>query len=104
MNLRFSKKLAALAVGTGIVLTASAAFAYWTSLGSGSGAATGGALTPGGPTDTIGFSVKNNNSGHQKLNKVDISVANITRQRFDSHGDPVLGTDGKPVFDPVLSS
>src|SRR5690242_11687883 len=80
--------VAAVAIALG---TASGAYAYWTSTGNGSGsattgtsttwavtsdAATGGALTPGGPTDTIAVHVKNNSTGVQSLTAVTASVAN----------------------------
>jgi hypothetical protein len=96
------RKLAALAVvvlglgGVGI------AFAYWTSTGAGSGsasvgtstnwavttdAATGGPLTPGGPSEAIAYHVKNNNTGHQNLASVAISIAN-------SDGSPWIAVAG----------
>jgi hypothetical protein len=80
--------VAAVAIALG---TAGGAYAYWSSTGTGTGsattgtsttwavtsdAATGGALTPGGPTDTIAVHVKNNNSGVQNLTGVTASVAN----------------------------
>lgn len=81
--LRISRKKAAVVGGvTAVVLTGGVAFAYWTSTGSGTGSATTGTsspwtvtvedvalgdLTPGGPTDTVSFSVKNENSGVQRL-------------------------------------
>jgi hypothetical protein len=70
---------------------AGGAYAYWTSLGSGTGsastgtstswavttdAATGSPLTPGGPTQTVTFHVKNDNSGVQHLTAVAVTVAN----------------------------
>jgi len=93
--MRLSKKLAIAAVSTvAAVSVATAAFAYWTSTGSGTGSATagtsspwkvtsdsatGGLLTPGGPTDSIAYHVKNDNSGVQHLNNVAISVSSITK-------------------------
>ena len=87
-----SKKIVALAVG---LVTAAAlaigAYAYFTSTGNGSGSATvgtsstwavttlsatGGPLTPGGPTESITYKVKNNSTGYQRLGSVAISVAN----------------------------
>ncbi len=71
--------------------TAGGAYAYWTTTGTGSGtattgtssafqvatdAATGGPLTPGGPSQTVGIHVTNTNSGVQHLTSVDVSVAN----------------------------
>jgi hypothetical protein len=67
-----------------------AAFAYWTSLGSGVGEATtgtsspftvtslaptGGPLSPGGPTETVAFTVVNPGSGTQRLTGVAVTVA-----------------------------
>ena len=90
-EMRHSKKLAALAITAGVAITATAAFAYWTSTGSGVGGATTGTdvawdvnsvnvdaaneLTPGGPSNTIDFTVENDNTGHQYLDKVVVSVA-----------------------------
>ncbi len=66
-------------------------YAYWTSTGSGSGsvtvgtdtpwqvdtaAASGGPLTPGGPVETVGYTVTNNSTGNQALAGVTVSVAN----------------------------
>lgn len=87
-----TKKVAAVLVGSAIVVaTAGAAYAYWTSTGSGSGTATtgtstaftvvttthsGGPLTPGGPSETVGFTVTNPGSGSQNLSSVVVTVAN----------------------------
>ena len=79
---KFSKKqyLAAAAAGVIVLGAAGTAIAYWTSTGTGNGSATTGTasnytvtvanvsladLTPGGPTDNVGFTVKNNSTGHQ---------------------------------------
>jgi hypothetical protein len=66
------------------------AFAYWTSSGSGAGVAstgttsaftvttsapTGGPLTPGGPAETVTFTVANPGTGSQKLSAVAVRVA-----------------------------
>ena len=88
--MRKSTKSAVVA-GTVLALTGGGvAFAYWTSTGNGAGeanagtsstwavttdAATGGLLTPGGPTDSVAFHVKNNNSGVQNLQSVVVTVA-----------------------------
>ncbi|MGQ0629725.1 MAG: hypothetical protein ACT4P1_01685 [Sporichthyaceae bacterium] len=73
-----------------VALGAGAAVAYWTSTGDGTGtgttgsstaftvassAATGGPLTPGGPTQTIAFTVTNPSTGHQNLSAVAVTVA-----------------------------
>lgn len=74
-----------------LVLGGGAAFAYWTSTGTGSGsattgdsvnfvvassAATGGPLTPGGPAASVAFTVTNPGTGNQSLTDVTVSVAN----------------------------
>ncbi len=74
------------------VLGAGAAFAYWTSTGSGDGAATTGAstvftvtteaavgeITPGGPGQTIAFTVANTGTGTQSLSAVTPTLADET--------------------------
>jgi hypothetical protein len=92
MRIFKSKKVIALILGTAVAafLTVGA-YAYFTSTGNGSGSAsvgtsttwsvttlsaTGGPLTPGGPTESITYKVKNNSSGSQSLANVAISVAN----------------------------
>jgi hypothetical protein len=91
-NISMKKKSAAL-VTAGVITVAAAggAYAYWTTTGNGSGtattgtssafvvttdAATGGLLTPGGPTQTVAFHVQNPNSGVQRLTAEAVSVAN----------------------------
>lgn len=89
---KLNKKITAIAAaGILTVATAGGAYAYWTTTGAGSGsattgtssafvvttnAATGGPLTPGGPSQTVAFHVQNTNSGVQKLNAVAATVAN----------------------------
>ena len=92
MRIFKSKKVIALILGTAVAafLTVGA-YAYFTSTGNGSGSAsvgtsttwqvttlsaTGGPLTPGGPTESITYNVKNTSSGSQSLANVAISVAN----------------------------
>ncbi len=86
-----TKKSKALVVaGVITVATAGGAYAYWSSLGNATGsattgtssafvvttdAATGGPLTPGGPTQTVAFHVQNANSGVQRLTSVAVTVA-----------------------------
>jgi hypothetical protein len=85
------KVVVGVAAGAILIATAGGAYAYWTSTGTGTGsattgtsttwavtsdAATGGLLTPGGPTDSISVHVKNNNSGVQHLSAISASVAN----------------------------
>ena len=90
--MRTTTKIAAAVGGAALaVATAGTAYAYWTTTGNGSGsattgtsssfavttdAATGGPLTPGGPTATIAFHITNNNSGVQRLQAVAVSVKN----------------------------
>jgi hypothetical protein len=92
---KFSKKqyLAAGAAAVVVLGGAGAAFAYWTSTGTGTGSATTGTssnfqvdvanvtlgdLTPGGPSDTVGFTVTNNNTGHQLLSSTQASVVDTS--------------------------
>ena len=109
--MRKSTKSAVVA-GTVLALTGGGvAFAYWTTSGTGTGsassgtsttwavttdAATGGLLTPGGPTDTVAFHVKNNNSGVQHLQGVVVTVANSDGSPWSSGtcdaGDFTVGT------------
>lgn len=80
-----------LAITAVLALGGGAAFAYWTSTGTGSGtattgtsvnftvtssAATGGPLTPGGPTASVAFKVTNPGTGTQNLSDVTVTVAN----------------------------
>ena len=92
MKIYKSKKVIALVVGIAAAAALSVgAYAYFTSTGNGSGSAsvgtstawavttlsaTGGPLTPGGPTESITYKVKNNSTGYQNLANVAISVAN----------------------------
>jgi hypothetical protein len=85
------KRLSVLVAVAAIVAVGGVAFAYWTSTGTGSGSATtgtssgftvtssaptGGPLTPGGPAETVGFTVTNPGSGVQNLSSVIVTVAN----------------------------
>jgi hypothetical protein len=87
-----SRKIAVFAVVTGLVLAGGgAAFAYWTSSGTGEGFATTGestdfvltsedpageALTPGGPSQSVAFTVANPSTGTLNLANVTVTVAN----------------------------
>jgi hypothetical protein len=88
-----SKKKAAAALGAAAVAVAGSgvAFAYWSSTGNGAGSATTGTstsftvsvpavaladLTPGGPSDTIAYTVHNPSTGSQRVHQVVVSVAN----------------------------
>jgi len=88
---KMTKKSTAIAAAAVLGLaTAGGAYAYWTTTGSGTGTATtgtstafvvttdgatGGLLSPGGPTQTVPFHIKNTNSGVQHLSAVAVSVA-----------------------------
>ena len=84
---------AAVAVVTVLAVGGGMAYAYWSSTGTGTGsattgtstgftvassAATGGPLTPGGPSETVAFTVTNPGSGSQNLSSVVASVAGPT--------------------------
>jgi hypothetical protein len=96
-----------------LLLGAGGAFAYWLSSGHGAGAGTtghatdftvagdgvtaGDALTPGGPSQTVGFTVTNPSTGHQYLHSVTASVANADGTLWDdvdgcSADDYTVGT------------
>lgn len=87
------KKYAVIAGVSAVALTGGVAFAYWTSTGSGTGTATTGTdtawdvqvdevdldnLTPGGPTNTIPFSVQNDSTGVQNLQATVASVVDTS--------------------------
>jgi hypothetical protein len=91
MKLKSKRTFVLLGVLVVAGISAFGAYAYFTSTGSGSGsasvgtstawavttdAATGGPLTPGGPSQSVAYHVKNNSSGQQSLANVAISVAN----------------------------
>ena len=95
------KKVAAGVAAAALVAMTGVGYAYWTSDGNGSGSATvgtdtpwqvttdaavGAALTPGGPTDTVDVHVKNNGSGVQRLEKLEVSVANSDGTTWDPTG------------------
>lgn len=87
------KKYLAAGVAVAVIASGGVAFAYWTSTGSGTGTATTGTstawdvqvgevdldnLTPGGPTNTIPFSVQNDSSGVQNLQATSASVVDTS--------------------------
>jgi hypothetical protein len=91
MKLIRNRRFVALVATLALAVTAVAGYAYFTSTGTGSGsatvgtsttwqvntlAATGGPLTPAGPSETVGYTVKNNSSGQQALANVAVKVAN----------------------------
>jgi hypothetical protein len=107
---KFSKKhyLAAGAAAALIVGGAGMAYAYWTTTGSGDGSGSAGttsnwtvafqtttddtagvALSPGGATQTVHFTVKNADSGHAALNDVTLTVANAA-SAFSSRANTSL--------------
>ena len=94
MSVLRTRKARGIAVVTGVAVVAiggGMAFAYWTSTGVGTGnavtgsssnftvtsvAAVGDPLTPGGTTQSVGFTVANPGSGSQSLSNVVVTVAN----------------------------
>lgn len=95
------KKVAAGALAAGLVAMTGVGYAYWTSDGTGTGtattgtdvawnvttdAATGDALSPDGPIQNVVINVKNDNSGTQRLERLDISVANSDGSTWDGTG------------------
>jgi hypothetical protein len=95
------KKVAAGALAAGLVAMTGVGYAYWTSDGNGTGsvttgtdvawevttdAATGDALSPDGPIQNVVINVKNNNSGTQRLQQLDVSVANSDGSPWDGAG------------------
>ncbi|GAA2002158.1 hypothetical protein JL107_01775 [Nakamurella flavida] len=87
-----TRRKAAVVVGAGVLLLGGGvAYAYWSSTGTGSGAAetgsapafvvasdpaTGDPLTPGGPAQSVAFSVTNPSTGVLNLASVLVTVAN----------------------------
>lgn len=102
------KRVAVIAISATLVVGGGgAAFAFWMASGSGSGsaqtgtsqnftvasnAATGGPLTPGGPSQSVGFTVTNPGTGVQSLTGVSITVAN-------ADGSPWTSTAGCSAAD-----
>jgi hypothetical protein len=107
-----NKKVAAIGLAAGLVLgAAGAAFAYFTSTGSGTGSATvgssanwtvgetgspsGGPLYPdpaigGANVQTDTYTVTNNDTGSQYLTSVQVSVANADGTAWSSQTNPLL--------------
>ena len=110
--MRTSTKITAVVGGAALTLaTAGAAYAYWTTTGNGSGTAStgtssafavttsssvGSPLTPAGPTQTVAFHIKNNNSGVQYATAAAVSVAN-------SDGTPWTSVAGCSAADYTVS-
>jgi hypothetical protein len=118
VKIQMNKKTKAL-VAAGVLVTATAggAYAYWSSTGAGAGSAStgtsspfavttdtasGGLLTPGGPTQTVAFHVTNNNSGVQRLSTVTVTVATSTGAAWTSVAGCSAAdyTVGTPAFTP----
>ncbi|RFA07882.1 hypothetical protein B7R54_00625 [Subtercola boreus] len=100
MSKHVNKKKRIVAIVTAAVLVlggGGAAFAYWTSTGTGNGTTTtgtsvafavaqtttaGGPLTPGGPQETVSFTVTNPGTGNQRLNAVAVTIENTDATAF----------------------
>jgi len=93
---------AAVVAGTLVALGGGGAFAWWTSTGTGTGTATtgtstaftvastgttGGPLSPGGPTQTVAFTVTNPGTGSQMLTAVTAAVLDSVGDAWDGPGD-----------------
>ena len=116
---KFTKKRVLL-VGVASLIVASAAFAYWTTSGDGTGTATTGdasgftvdqtansaptGLVPGGSPQAVKFDVQNNASTPQRIRSVDYSVSSIKKT---SDGSAVSTSDCDPdwftVVDPTVA-
>ena len=97
-----------------LALGGGAAFAYWTATGTGDTTTTagtssnftitsttaGGALSPGGPTQTFTFTVTNPGTGVQKLNAVTAAVAGANGAAWTAVGGCSAAdfTVGTPSF------
>lgn len=96
IHIAAKKRATVVAMTAVLVLIGGLAFAYWTSSGEGTGEgttgqgaeftvaggeATGTGLTPGGPNQTVPFTVTNTGTGTQNLSSVTVIVA-------DENGDP----------------
>ena len=99
-----------------IVAVGGVAFAYWTSSGTGTGeaqtgtssaleveggTATGAALTPGGPSQTVPFTVTNTSTGTQDFSSVVVTVATDTGGTWSPAGGCSAAdyTVGTPVIE-----
>ncbi|MDF2442130.1 MAG: hypothetical protein JWR01_333 [Subtercola sp.] len=100
MSKHVNRKKRVIAIVTAAVLVlggGGAAFAYWTSTGIGNGTTTtgtsvafavaqttiaGGPLTPGGPQETVSFTVTNPGTGSQRLNAVAVTIVNTDASPF----------------------
>jgi hypothetical protein len=90
---RKKRILAGVAAATIVAIGGGLAYAYWSSTGTGTGTATtgtsssfvvassaaiGGPLSPGGPSESIAFTVTNPSTGTQNLTSVVVTVATST--------------------------
>jgi hypothetical protein len=107
------KRLAALVAAAAIVAVGGVAYAYWSSTGgTGTGTATtgtssgfsvessdpsGGPLTPGGPAQTVAFTVTNLGTGAQNLSHVAVTVAN-------PNGSPWVAVAGCSALDYAVAA
>ena len=94
--MQIKKKLIAGALAAGLVMGAGGiAAAYFTATGTGNGSGsvghpttwavsvantTSGTLTPGGPSETINFTVTNPSTGNQYLTKVTVTIGTFSSQ------------------------
>jgi hypothetical protein len=122
---RFTKKrtLAALTV-VAVLAAAGAAFAYFTSTGSGTGSATigsatafnvtvnnptGGPLYPGSGSESLSYTIKNAGSGTQNLSATSVAVTADTNGDVKHNGASVAGckaswfsaVDNAPAYGPL---
>lgn len=111
-----NKKIAAVAAGAVVLASAGAAYAYWTTSGSGTGsattgtavawdvttdAATGDPLSPDGPAQTVAFHVHNDSSGVQNLQAVNVTVAGAAGDAWTSGTCSAADYEvGAPTFTP----
>src|SRR5204863_9469973 len=107
MSRRITKRRAFVALGVVAALViASAAIAYFTSSGSGSGtasvgssspftiatdAATGGPLLPGSGSENIAYHVTNSGNGTQNLSSTSVSVASDANGDVTHNGGSIAG-------------
>jgi hypothetical protein len=112
--MRKTQKSAVVIGSTVALIGGGMAFAYWTTSGTGTGSATtgtssswavttglatGGPLSPDGPSQSIAFHVKNNNTGVQHLSSVVVTVANADGSAWTSGNCSMADyTVGTPVF------
>ena len=120
MKRRGRKAAAFLVIGLIAVSATVAGYAYWTTSGSGSGSASvgtdtpwqvvvdpavGGPLTPGGPTQTVGYTVTNNSTGNQYLAGVTVSVAESDGSVWNPPGNcsaADFSLNGEPAGTPAV--